>query len=112
MKYIILYALLFFTTQAHAWVINADFENGAVGSGEAQGSNAFSDAFSNTIYTNKLAHGGSLAAVTSITEGQTGFGQWGGKLRFPKVLVEGDQIWFRVWLYYPAGFDFTTGSIG
>ena len=75
MKYFIFYAALLFTTQAHAWVINADFENGQIGS-RANGSNAFTGAFENTKFTNNKVHGGSLAAVSSIKKGETAFGKW------------------------------------
>lgn len=111
MKHIIIFAVLFFSAQAHAWVINANFEKGKVGE-IAEGSNAFSDGFRNTKYTKDKVHGGSLAAVTSIKEGETAFGDWGGQFVFPSKLGEGDEIWYRVWIYYPEGFDFTNNGIG
>ena len=111
MKYIIFYATLLITSQAHAWVVNANFEKGQLGL-EAQGSDAFSDAFKNTKYTNKVVHGGKQAAVTSIKKGETGFGKWGGSFKFPSALKQGDEIWYRAWIYYPTGFDFSHGGVG
>ena len=88
------------------WTITADFEEGTLDE-EAEGNaSSFSDAFSNSVYSNVQVHSGSQAAEMSITQGETGFGQWGGMFRFPSVLKEGDEIWFRTYLYFPTDFPF------
>lgn len=92
------------------WRIEANFEDGTLGE-EAQGnSTSFSDAFSNTKYSNVQVRSGSQSAEVGIDAGETGFGQWGGSFNFPSVLREGDEIWFRTYLYFPDGFPFTTDS--
>jgi hypothetical protein len=111
MKYLIFYASLLITSQAHAWVINANFENGSIGN-KASGGDGFSNAFTNTKYTNKVVHSGNQAAVTSIKKGETGFGKWGGSFKFPSSLRQGDEFWFRAWIYYPNGFDFSNTGVG
>jgi len=111
MKYVIFFTLLLLAAPAQAWVVNANFENGNIGS-KAKGSDGFNSSFSNTKYTNAVVHSGRQAAVTSIKQGEYGFGKWGGLIRLPATLGEGKQVWFRAWIYYPAGFSFTNNGIG
>jgi hypothetical protein len=33
-----------------------------------------------------------------------GFGSWGGSFDYPS-LHQGDEIWFRIYVYLPSGFD-------
>ncbi len=102
---------LFFSTNVVAWTINADFEVSAPGT-PASGVDGFSDSFYSLHSSSAPSVKGSQAAVASIRAGREGFGEWGGAFDFPD-LVEGDEIWFRVFIYYPVGFDFTApGGIG
>ena len=95
------------STQSHAWTINANFETGTVGQ-RANGDDAFrNQAFSSTIYSNTYVHSGSKSAKSSITKGTDGWGEWGGLINYPSGVGQGGQIWYRVWAYYPSGFDFT-----
>lgn len=49
----------------------------------------------------------------SITNGDTGFGTWGGVLNFPRgVITKGSEIWIRVRTYWPAGFNYDSTSSG
>ena len=109
-QYMLLY-LLFFSSAACAWTINADFENGSIGA-KAQGSDAFSESFRDSIYTNKVVQSGSKAVQLKINQGTNGWGQWGGVFTYPSVLHEGDEIWFRASLYFPAGFNFQAAGQG
>ena len=63
-----------------------------------------------TVVDDAVVHGGRHAGRCSITAGATGFGDWGGRIAFPERLVEGDEIWFRAYVFFPSGFDFTTDS--
>ena len=98
---------------AHAadWVILSDFENFALGSAP-EGDSGFTDAFTSTVVTNDFINGGERSARTSTTAGCTCFGAWGGEIQFPP-LSEGEEVWLRVYLYFPQNFDFTApGGIG
>lgn len=110
MKKIILAAMyLFVSTQVHAWTLNADFENGTIGS-KADGSDGFTGAFKYSKYTDVVAHTGNQSAELTINEGTEGFGEWGGAFKFPKPMYNGDEVWVRVWAYFPNGFSFNCGG--
>ena len=110
MKKIIITALyLFFSVPVQAWTINADFENGTIGE-KANGTDGFSAAFKNTKYTDKVTFTGKRSAVLGIAEGSTGWGEWGGAFIYPEPLYEGDEVWLRVWSYFPHGFSFECGG--
>ena len=89
-------------SEARAWQINADFETGALGA-QAQGSDAFSVAF-DSIYTNEVVQSGNKAVQLKINRG--------GIFVFPSALHEGDEIWFKVSLYFPADFNFHADGDG
>jgi len=91
---------------ASAWTVQADFEDGSPGA-KADGADGFTEAFSRTIYSAHVAHGGAQSAELGITAMAEGFGEWGGSFFPPDVLREGDELWFRVYLYFPVGFDFS-----
>lgn len=91
------------------WTITADFEDGTLNE-KANGTNGFSGAFNNTVFSDLQSNSGSLSAEVGIEAGETGFGDWGGSFSFPSVLKEGDEIWFRTYLYFPEGFPFSTDS--
>jgi hypothetical protein len=94
---------------AFAWTVVADFEVGDVGT-KAENANGFTSAFSTTKITREQVHSGTQAAKTSIDKGVTGYGDWGGLWSLPTELKEGDEYWFRVWTYFPDGFDFSCGG--
>lgn len=111
MKYFILslFTLLLFTSQAHAWVINSDFESGTPGV-EAQDSDGFFDAHTGSKYTSERAHTGSQSAKMTIIEGSDGWGDWGGEFNYRDTPAKhGQEIWYRVWLYYPSDWVFSSG---
>ncbi|RLC99013.1 MAG: hypothetical protein DRI46_10245 [Chloroflexi bacterium] len=100
---------LLFSVHAHAWTINADFNSGALGA-KAQGSDAFTEGFRDSKYTNKRSASGKQGLEMWIEEGNDGFGEWGGKFIFPTKLQNGDEIWYRVYLYFPDSFSFDKGG--
>ena len=89
-----------------AWTVVADFETGTVGS-KAKGSDGFTSAFSTTLITAEPVHSGKQAAKRSISKRARGYGDWGGVWLLPNELKEGGEFWFRVWAFFPAGFDFS-----
>ncbi len=106
----ILFLGLLLSFPVNAWLIHADFESGSVGT-KAEGSpDSFSFAAGDTKYVDTPTFSGKQAASVYIEEGQTGFGTWGGGISFPEALGEGDEIWFQVSVFYPAGWDFSCGG--
>jgi len=93
-----------------AWVISAGFEGGVLGT-RAQSPNpdAFLDAAGDSKYVDSPVLTGSQAGSVSINEGETAFGTWGGGFGYPS-LGEGEELWFRINVYYPEGWDFGCGG--
>ncbi len=98
-------SVLLASSSAGAWTLDANFESGVLGD-KANGSDGFSGAFQYTVYSDVVAHSGSQSAEVGIDAGTEGFGDWGGSFNYPD-LHQGDEIWFRVYLYFPSGFDFS-----
>lgn len=108
MKILLTLFLSLISVNSFAWVISADFEQGAVGS-PARGDDAFDNPKATTVISADRAISGKQSAISTIRQGDDGFRDWGGQWSFPSELAEGDEIWYRVWVYYPAGFDFSCG---
>ncbi len=109
---LILTTLFSFPALTNAWTINSDFELGTIGE-RAIGKHAMSGAFKYTVFTNEYQNTGSTkAAKVSIDAATDGWGDWGGSYKFPTKLTEGDQIWFRAYVYFPVGFDYSASGEG
>ncbi len=90
-----------------AWVLSAGFEGGTLGTkAESPNPDAFMTVAGDSQYVDLPVLTGSQAGSVSIEQGETAFGLWGGGFTFPTLLREGDEIWFRVNVYYPEGWDF------
>jgi hypothetical protein len=87
------------------WTIHADFENGSVGKKAETRVNAFHGAAGGSTYTTDQVMAGNMAARVSITQGETGYGMWGGEFIFPEKVVKGDTVWYLAHTYMPTGFD-------
>lgn len=65
------------------------------------------DAASRTVATDSQAFAGSQSAQMEILpEDAGGFGRWGGIVRLPDV-PEGESVWVRLWVRWPADFEFS-----
>lgn len=95
-------------SQLYAWTRTADFEGGTVGD-YAIGSNALTGRAGQATYANKFPHTGTRALQAHVKAGKNAYG---GRIAYPSVLREGDEVWYRAYWYYPAGFDFTTNAVG
>jgi len=105
--------LLLFSSPAFAWVVSAGFEGGTVGTrAESPNPDAFDEAAEDSKYVDSPVLTGNQAGSVSINQGEEGFGDWGGILNFPTDLGEGDELWFRVNVYYPQGWEFRSVGEG
>ncbi len=86
------------SVQTHAWTEVEGFESGNVGAQADHGRK-------NTKNTKKYVNSGSQAAEAFIASGDSG-SDWGGGLTFPSNLKEGNEIWYRLYAYFPSGFNF------
>lgn len=112
-------ATLFLSSHAYAWTYEAGFECGTVG---AQIEMSTGCGIKNKI----LSEGSSEVAIddislkVAITKGTEDSNEFGGKILFGDgaitslgggKLVEGDEVWYRIYYFFPNGFDFSaTGS--
>ncbi|MDB6063073.1 MAG: hypothetical protein JWM78_3176 [Verrucomicrobiaceae bacterium] len=110
-KSIVVLAASVTACSAFAWRIDMNFNNGVLGKA-AQGSGGFSDAAGGTFFTDTNSYEGGKAVEMNITKGATAFGTWGGIINYPTVLKKGDQIWYRVRTFMPAGFNYNSTSEG
>lgn len=93
------------------WFVHIDCENGAIGTQVAQGgADEFTQTFSSTLYSNAEVGTGSESCQMGITQGSDGWGQWGASYVFPSPLQNGSELWVRVSLFVPAGFDMSTND--
>jgi len=93
---------------AHAWTTHIDCEGGPAGSQVLQGGpNTFTNSFQNTVYSAAQAFTGKQSCQMGIAQGTDGWGTWGGTYTFPTHLAVGSQLWFRLSLYVPQGFNYT-----
>ena len=106
----ILFSILLFSSQLNAWTITKDFEDGVVGE-RAQSADSFDGTAGASKFSDVRAVSGNQSGEVNIKAGQEGFGQWGGSFDFPD-LKDGDEIWFRVFYYFPTTFDFSAGGMG
>lgn len=110
LSFLLIVFSVFFSAHTSAWVLKADFESGTVGE-KADGNDGFyGRGYKNTLYSDKQARTGGQSAISTIREGHDGFSEWGGAWSLPSKLTEGDEFWFRVWVFYPDGFSFNCGG--
>lgn len=99
---------------ASAWTNQIDCEGGTLLGKVLEGAtNAFSSTFSKTVYVNTPLLGGKQACRMGIAQGSDGWGEFGATYSFPSKLTRGMEIWTRVNMYVPTGFDVrtTTGML-
>jgi len=95
------------TSAAHAWTINKSFD------ADADGSTCGNwDAATGSKVTSELAYGGGKSCKMSVTKGDTAFGKWGAILYHPTNVTRGGEIWFRIRMYMPAGFNYDSTAEG
>ncbi len=116
MRIILLFISTILTTShSYAWEIKANFETGAIGTtASAAATLAGTDAFHSTAdgskYVSSPVSSGAQAGSVTVKKGKNGFGSWGGAFKFPEELSQGDNIWFKVNVFYPTGWTFDCGN--
>jgi len=66
------------------------------------------DAAGRTTASSEAAHRGHRSARMAIHQGdQGGFGRWGGIIPIQPVLRRGSEIWVRLFVLWPEGFEFS-----
>lgn len=113
-KLILLFSLLF-STQAFAWSKVLNFDELSDGATEKLGFSAKTL----TRASNNFSYSGNMSIEIGILQGTEGFSDWGGQMRLPPKsipgasdLKEGSEVWYRIWYYFPAGFDFSATGAG
>lgn len=97
---------LFVSTHAHAWVKKSDFEGGTVGEKANTHPSGSDGSFALTVFSDEKAHSGNQSAKATVTKGSSGWKEWGMRYSIDPKAREGDEIWFRAWLYFPPDFKF------
>jgi len=119
MKWLFGVLLLSLSNIASAWVWNADFECGADGEhiGTATGCGIANRSL--TFGSDDVAYNSDISLSPAIVSGSTGDNEFGAVFLFGhedvpngRNLVQGDELWYRIWYYFPAGFDFTASGSG
>ncbi len=89
-------------TDAAGWTVTYDFNDGAIGQKVAG-----LDAGGGTRYTKEHFYDEGQGAVLSALRGRENFGQWGGRIHFPRKLLKGDELWWRVRTRWPKDMDYS-----
>lgn len=105
-KLLVIFSILIIMTlalsaQAFAWVINADFEAGQVGS-RAQGTSGFTFAGTQTTFSSDRAFSGTKSAKIVWSPGSDGWGISHGEFSHPQALKNGEEIWIRGYYYFAS----------
>lgn len=114
---------LFYSSQVSAWTKTFDWEDYPDDSRNTLGLNAFKY----TKVSRERAHNSNASLEMGIQTGQDGWNEFGATFDLPPAKVdgpngerlvpmslpdikEGDELWYRIWYYFPEGFDFSTDS--
>lgn len=66
------------------------------------------DAAGHTHASAEQAHRGKQSAKMEIHAGDGGgFGKWGGIIPIQPALQKGEEVWVRLWVYWPQSFQFS-----
>jgi hypothetical protein len=101
---------LMLSQNASAWTTNLACQGGTAGAQVAQGSgaNQWTNAFTLMHYsTAQVPTGSTQSCQLGVTAGTDGWDQWGGIYQFPSHLTSGSNLWIRLAMYVPAGFNYT-----
>ena len=99
---------LILSQTASAWTTNIACQGGTAGAQVAQGGTSqWTNAFTLMKYsTAQVPTGSTQSCQLGVTAGSDGWDQWGGIYQFPTHLTSGSNLWIRLALYVPAGFNY------
>jgi len=98
---------------ASAWTKHIDCEGGTLNSKVLDGGggiNLFSSTFTLTTYSRDQVATGSQSCKMGITSGTDGWGNFGAISTFPSKIASGSEVWVRVSLFLPTGFNVSTNT--
>lgn len=90
------------------WSILRDFNSGAIGASASGTADGFDGDGTASVYTIEQVYSGARSCKMTITEGQGGFGAWGGIIGFGTELVKGDRLWYQHYYYMPESYILST----
>ena len=91
----------------YAWTISQNFDSSAVGA-----TCGGWDAAGASKVSAEKSYSAPNGCKMSINAGDTAFGTWGGIINHPAPLKRGDQLWFRVRMFMPIGFNYNSPGEG
>lgn len=100
------------TSTLAPWSIVRDFNTGALGTVAQRTADGFDDVAANSVYSKDQSVDGTQAVRLSIDSGSTGWGTFGGIIKFPRKMVAGDELWIDLDVYFPESFDFVAAGNG
>lgn len=112
----IFYTILFsfvISTQAHAWVLKLDAEDGTVGQRPGS-SSGWSYAGTDCTFDDSVKHSGNKSYRCRLPKGSHGeTSRWMLSVGdLPTYIYVGDEIWWRVWVYLPADYEWSPDRPG
>jgi hypothetical protein len=103
-------AFLLSCSNASAWTTNINCE-GTSGTKVAEGgANHFASVFSKTIYSTEQVADGAQSCKMGITAGSDGWGEFGAIASFPSHMARNGEVWIRLNLFIPSGFNVSTNT--
>lgn len=93
----------FIPSQSRCWKIDVNFNKGKIGEKADNGRDGFDGAGGRSLYTKEKTLNKN-AAKLQIKKNETGWGNWGGYITFPKS-YRGETIWLLIHTYMPSNFD-------
>ena len=109
MRVMLLFVVLLAWVPPHAiaWTFTKTFEEFTVG--QTGGDSNFSPSTGGSV-TNTYAHGGTKSFQVSMLFAN---GESVGVhiMNFPSNVTEGQELWWRIYVFAPTGFNWTTGSL-
>lgn len=105
-KFLLLLCILASTSQAYAWNMQKNFEDGIVGE-IATGSDGLTMNAAQATYDKTHVYSGNMALNAQVWAGATAYG---GAINYPSSIGEGDEVWYRARWYFPTSWQFTNTS--
>lgn len=116
MRLILIILFLFLPVSLFAWTVTDTFEGGTVGELADDTGMAYDGAGSATVY-DSVANGGfvrtgerSCKMTWPDCGGECGFTICRGTYDFTSTAGEGDEVWFRAYVYFQSDWDWTDGE--